>query len=406
MLADARRWGSSSLMRFLHSADWQIGARFDRFGARAELLREARLRTFRKSLEIAREREVDAFLIAGDLFEDHQVDAASVRVIHEAIREFASVPIFILPGNHDPASGPAAVWERPPFSLPLGNLKIFKNAEAVPIGTSAWLLASPLTQKRSTVDPSLRLVKLADETPHGTIRIGLTHGALAIGGKHAVDDFPIAMNAATRAGLDYLAVGHWHSRLCIDEGRIMMPGTPEPTDFGESGAGYVHLVEIEAPGALPRIEAIKVASFSWLHLVCDARDPAAVIAKLRREASDAAVVRVTLQGACSEAERAMLLEELGTLLARCAAADIRDETQPTVTSIETERARAEHPLLAGVLDDLAAIGGDPNAARWPAAELADLARRVGCDVSELTPEITAEARRLLFSHLRECQAPC
>lgn len=366
------------------------------------------MRTFRRALEVARDRAVDAFLIAGDLFEDHQVEAAAVHGIYEAIREFPSVPVFILPGNHDPASGPASIWGRAPFSQPLPNLKIFTTAEAVPLAGSAWLLASPLTQKRSTVDPSQRFVEMARELPPEAIRIGLTHGALAIGGMHAADDFPIALDAATRAGLDYVAIGHWHSSLCADEGRLMMPGTPEPTDFGENGSGHVQLVEIAAHGAVPRIEAVKVAELTWLHLVCDVED---AVARVRRELAaagpvEAAVVRVTLRGACSDGVRAALLEELQALLAECAVGDLRDETQPETTSAEVEQARADHPLLAGVLDDLAAIGGQGEAERWTASELGDLCRRLGCEASELTPAVALEARKLLLSHLRDFQAPC
>lgn len=58
---------------FVHSADWQLGARFAQFAGTGNRLREARLETLRRTLDFAREREVDALLIAGDLFEDNRV---------------------------------------------------------------------------------------------------------------------------------------------------------------------------------------------------------------------------------------------------------------------------------------------------------------------------------------------
>ncbi len=61
-------------MKFIHSADWQLGARFTQFGAKAELLRKARLQTLETALKKGAESDLDAFLIAGDLFQDSQVD--------------------------------------------------------------------------------------------------------------------------------------------------------------------------------------------------------------------------------------------------------------------------------------------------------------------------------------------
>ncbi|MGV3531282.1 MAG: metallophosphoesterase family protein [Chthoniobacteraceae bacterium] len=324
-------------MRFLHSADWQIGARFRRFGSSAQRLREVRLETFRRALEVARVRDVDAFLIAGDLFEDHQVEPGAIRGIYEAIRDYPSVPVFVLPGNHDPASGPAAIWGRAPFVQPLPNLKIFREAEAVQFGDHAWLLASPLTQKRSTVDPSLRFVEMAALLPTAAIKVGITHGALAIGGRHAPDDFPIALDAASRAGLDYVALGHWHSSYACDDGRLVMPGTPEPTDFGENGAGHLHLVTIDQPGSPPRMEAIKVAGMTWRHVVCDGVSVDEAISQVQRELAahqpvESLVMRVTLKGTYPAEERARAIKSLEELLAECAVVDIRDETEAETTS--------------------------------------------------------------------------
>ncbi len=84
------------MFRFLHSADWQLGARFAQFGAKGAALRAARLTTLRRVLETARDQGVDAFLIAGDLFEDNQVDEALVVETVELFAAFPSVPIFIL----------------------------------------------------------------------------------------------------------------------------------------------------------------------------------------------------------------------------------------------------------------------------------------------------------------------
>src|SRR4051812_25762328 len=149
----------SPAMRLLHSADWQIGARFRQFGAQAARLREARVRTLRRVLELAAERQADALLIAGDLFEDHQIEPAAVAEVFELLATHRAVPIYILPGNHDPIGSPGAIWARRPFVSPPAHAKIFGSAEAVPLA-GGFLIANPLTQKQSAIDPSLRLAEL------------------------------------------------------------------------------------------------------------------------------------------------------------------------------------------------------------------------------------------------------
>src|SRR5690606_28436368 len=190
-------WARWFLMfRFIHTADWQLGARFGQFGASGRRLRQARLTTLEKALALARQQAVDAFLIAGDLFEDNQVDESLVTTVVEIFRENASVPIYILPGNHDPFTGPDSVWRRTPFASGPAHVHVLTTPGVTDLG-GAWLLASPLQQKLSTADPSLRFIDLAASLPADALKIGFTHGALAIEGKHQPNDFPIALNAAS-----------------------------------------------------------------------------------------------------------------------------------------------------------------------------------------------------------------
>ncbi len=98
-------------MKILHTADLQLGANFERFGsAVAAKLAEARFATLEKLLKLGAEHRVDAVVVAGDLFEDPFVDDAVVRRAAGILERNASVPIFVVPGNHDPATGAASIW--------------------------------------------------------------------------------------------------------------------------------------------------------------------------------------------------------------------------------------------------------------------------------------------------------
>lgn len=349
---------SRAVFRFVHSADWQLGARFRQFGAMAGALRSSRLTTLRRSLEVARERSVNAFLIAGDLFEDNQVDEALVAEVVQIFGEFPAVPIYLLPGNHDPASGPEAVWNRRALREAPANVHVLREAGVVDLG-GALLLASPLHQKVSAVDPSRRLVELVAEVPPDTIKIGITHGALAIEGRHQPNDFPIALNAASRASLDYLAIGHWHNWLPdFDDGRIVMPGTPEPDQFDQERSGNVALVEIGGPGQAPRVEALSVATLQWKTLAFDFHAVESARATLEqslvalRPEAGRTVLRIALSGTASPSAVAELRAWLDVATKGFLIHQIADSTRVALDEAEIRDLRSRHPILAQVLADI------------------------------------------------------
>ncbi|MCK9588159.1 MAG: DNA repair exonuclease [Terrimicrobiaceae bacterium] len=407
------------MARFIHSADWQLGARFKQFGTKGDILREARLPTLRRALEFAQKKTVDAFLIAGDLFEDNQVEATLVATVIDLFREFPSVPIYILPGNHDPITGPESVWKRKPFAQAPGHIHVLTEPGITELGKETFLVASPLQQKLSTIDPSLLLVELARSLPATAIKVGITHGALAIEGKHQANDFPIALNAASRAELDYLAIGHWHNWLSdTDGGRIVMPGTPEPDQFDQSGSGNVALVEIPGPGQLPKVEPVHVAGLGWRSLTLDflslESSQATLEATIREISGNAAavVLRLTLMGATSPETLEKTRSRLEELVAPFLAAQIVDRTTVSLTETELLDLRAHHPILAQVLSDIdrietlatgvaPAAPSEPDFAPLTLAEAQEILSGSKIGLSSLSPEFFAKLRQVLLQNLQE-----
>lgn len=410
-------------MRLIHSADWQLGARFTQFGGRAEQLREARLTTLQRALDHARQAGADAFLIAGDLFEDNQVSDELVRRTAELLGSYGALPVFILPGNHDPFTGPDCVWQRAAFAKPPANVRVLAQAGVVDLD-GAFLLAAPLHQKKSTIDPSLKLVELARPLPAGTLKIGLTHGALAIEGKHQANDFPIALNAASRAGLDYMAIGHWHNWLAdLDGGRIVMPGTPEPDAFHHAQCGCIAEVELAAAGSAPKVKAVPVATLGWheltLDLIAVEASRAAVEEQLRPllVAAERTVVRARLTGAASPTVIAAARGWIETALRPFLASQVADESSLALSSVEWADLRSRHPILSQVLADLdqlerlatgagssemAAAGA--TTAPLTLADARALLEPAKIELEQLSAGQLALARQLLMQSLQEAAA--
>ena len=406
------------MFRFIHSADWQLGAAFAQFGPLAERLRTQRLATLRAALDLARTRAADAFLVAGDLFEDPLVPDSLVEGTLRLFAEYPELPVCILPGNHDPAvNGPASLWNRRDFrdgALP-GNVTIFREPGAHRLGPVA-LLVSPLRQKNSIHDPSVPLRELARQQPADRVKIGLTHGALAIPGKHQPNDFPIDPRAASRAGLDYLGIGHWHNWQTYDDGdRLVMPGTPEPDGFGQANAGHVACVEIAGPGVPPRVEKVRIGTLRWTEWECDFGAWDAHRATLGLHVSgweDHAVnvCRVRLTGNATSEALAAAQSHLRELLGATLCFEVRNDTRPALSAGELASLEREHPILCQVFADLRqleffatnAAPDDPAPAAGPAISLGEaqgLLAESKMGIADLLPGDFLAARRLLCEAL-------
>ncbi|MBI3989819.1 MAG: DNA repair exonuclease [candidate division NC10 bacterium] len=347
------------MLRFVHTADWQIGMRADYVAEAARRVREARLEAATRVVNLARERDAQFILLAGDTFEDNQVADSLVHQVLRVLSDAAPLSVFILPGNHDHL-GPGSIYARRPFQNLPTNVQVIRKAVSIPIpGTDAVLLPAPVCQKRSALDPTAHLPNSPKE---GMIRIGVAHGSLRIEGKYQPDDFPITLDAAHRASLDYLALGHWHSFYAHD-GRTVYPGTPEPTGFDERESGTAALVTIEGPGAVPKVERMKTGVLRWESWEEQVKEPSDPILRTLRRRVEAlpdpakTLLRLRLKGWLGPDGKAVIEDFGAWIRARLLFLDLdRSRLTPEVRQGRLRELAAAHPLLAGVLGDLAALG--------------------------------------------------
>ena len=244
-------------MKFLHTADWQTGMRAAMLGDKGERVRAARLESARHVVEWARREQVDFVVVAGDTFEHNGVERLKVREAAKILGS-AGCPVFIIPGNHDPMT-PGSVWEDPSWKE-WPNLHILTRPEPV-VTAAATIYPCPIRAGDSRDDPTGWIQAEGD-----AIAIGIAHGSVENAAYEQT--LPIARDAATAHGLDYLALGHFHSkRLYNDDAgivRMAYSGTHEPTAFTEPASGNVLIVEISHRGAAPRVQAVRTGILEWL----------------------------------------------------------------------------------------------------------------------------------------------
>lgn len=250
-------------MRFLHTADWQIGRQYPRFPADdAAALAEARFTVVSRIAALAVEGDYRAVLVAGDVFDAQTVSERSIRRLFNAMQAYGG-PWILIPGNHDAALA-ESVWSR---ARRLGvipdNVHVAVQAQVLEFPDLGFaILPAPLTQRQTASDLTAWFDQ-AQTTP-GLLRIGLAHGSVqGILAQDIDSPNPIAPDRAQRARLDYLALGDWHGTRQINDA-TWYSGTPEPDRFKSNGSGQVLSVQIAAVGAQPQVQPLASASFEWL----------------------------------------------------------------------------------------------------------------------------------------------
>lgn len=375
-------------VRFIHTADWQLGKPFGRFDdALSGRLTSERQEVITRIAEIARDHGAPHVIVAGDVWDNAAPNNAVLRQPLDIIGEQPDITWWLMPGNHD-VDGSDSLWDRVAVMAP-PNVRVLRTAEPIPMTSDAWLLPAPWQRLHHGRD----LTDWMDnaETPDGAIRIGIAHGSIkTFGTKHEANtsgesDAVIPPDRAARAQLDYLALGDWHARAAINA-RTHYSGTPEPDRFKTGARGQILLVEVDAPGAEPRVTDCPTAAFDW----------PVIDAQLRVGTIEDTIKQITDQVQAGRAERYTLAE-----ITVSGETTVQDWTA-FEASIDDLSERCAHLDLRGgsnvalkvVAEDIEAL--DAQGSVRQAAE-ALKARREDPALSQADRDIAADALRLLFS---------
>ncbi|MGW1375512.1 exonuclease SbcCD subunit D [Streptomyces sp. NPDC002446] len=241
-------------MRFLHTSDWHLGRSFHRVN-----LLTAQRAFLDHLIETVRAREVEAVLVAGDVYDRAVPPLAAVELFDEALHRLAElgVPTVMISGNHDSARrlgvgsglmeragihlrtdpagcgtpvvltdahGPVAL-----YGLPYLEPAMVRDTLGAARADHAAVLGAAMDRVRAD---------LADR-PAGTRSVVLAH-AFVTGGAVSDSERDITVGgvasvpAAVFDGVDYAALGHLHGCQTLTE-RVRYSGSPLAYSFSEAG---------------------------------------------------------------------------------------------------------------------------------------------------------------------------
>lgn len=329
------------MIKFLHTADWQIGKSFAYIDKDQEVfLRTQRIETVRKIGKIASDNKVDFVLVAGDVFDSNLVEFKTLRQTFSAMADTFQGKWFLLPGNHDSAET-ISVWTTLRQNCSSENIIIldkpkpylFKDLNCV-------ILPAPLQRRHDMRD----LTEWFDDykSEPGVIRLGIAHGSMSnrlqVRGEAPNN---IADTRADTARLDYLALGDWHGTMEIGP-RTYYSGTPETDRFRDNDPGNVLIVKIAESGAKPEVETLRSGHYLWLQhdqniFAADDIESVRNMLNATGESLNKILLRLKLTGTVNLENRALIKSELDKLEADLFYINLDDQAllaEPTADDLD------------------------------------------------------------------------
>lgn len=378
------------MLRLLHTADVHLGARHADLGDQAAAQRERQFAAFKAAVDLALAEKVDLVLIAGDLFDSNTQPRRSVERVAAELKRLAEAKIrtVVIPGTHD-------VYDRSSLyrvhdlaalagSGPDDDLVtvLTPDRASVHIATCDVVVHGPVFATKRAPHSPLRNLRV---TPGdgATWHVGVVHGSLAIPDRTDRDEVVVTREEIEATGLDYLALGHWHS---AQQGRAgatayAYSGAPEPVAVTQDGAGKVLLVELDeqAGKRSVTIDERQVGRTRFEKLDVDAAtlaDQPALVAQIAAKADPDLVLDVRLTGVRPDELDVSAGEVEDQLKASFLKLRVRDQSLPALTEGALPSAEtipgAFIRNVEGRIAELEADGSETASAE--AAELRDVLR--------------------------------
>ncbi len=304
-------------MRFVHTADWQLGMTRHFLTSEAQPRYSAARRDAVAGLgALAAEVGAEFVVVAGDVFEHNQLAPKVVSQSLEAMRAIG-VPVYLLPGNHDPLDA-SSVYTSALFTAECpDNVVVLDRAGVHDVRPGLQIVAAPWRSKAPTRD--LVADVLADLPADGTTRVLVAHGGVDLldpdPAKPALIRLAAMEGVLAGSRLHFAALGDKHSRTSVgSSGRVWYSGSPEVTNFDDIEPDPGHVLVVDIDDTLPErpvtVEARHVGRWRFVTMrrqVDTRRDIADLDVNLDLlPDKDRTVVRLALTGSLTVTDRAAL----------------------------------------------------------------------------------------------------
>jgi exonuclease SbcD len=322
-------------VRFLHTADWHVGKTLRGRGRADEYER-----ALAQVADVAVQAEVDAVLVAGDVFDSPAPPPEAEKLVYDFLARLirSDIPCVLIAGNHDHPRKLAALRGL------LESLKVHVRPEVRPAGQGgvvglesrdgkeeARIAVLPFVPERKIIDAcavmgpergwyeayARRIEQilqfLTGELTPRTVNLVLAH-LLVAGARFGTGERRLhlgdiyGVNAEQLpAGAQYVALGHLHRpQELLAPTKAAYAGSLIELDFGEREQDKRVVIVEAKPGGAASLESVPITAGRRL------RDVAGTLEELRARAEglEDAFLRVTVKAAGPEPGLAERVKEL------------------------------------------------------------------------------------------------
>lgn len=370
-------------IKFIHTADWQLGKPYANVGEvdKRSRLQHERVAVIERIGVAAREHGARFVLVAGDLFDSPTATKSTVSAACHAIRAL-DLPVYAIPGNHDHGA-PGSLWTQEFFirecSALAPNFRALLKPEPVELD-DVILLPCPLLRRHDARDPTewLRSISELGGRFGGRPRVVIAHGSVqnfaSAGDDDDVGDAAnqIDLERLPPSEIDYVALGDWHGMKPVGQ-KAWYSGTPEIDRFpkGEDNRPGFVLAVTASRNEVPHVESVPTAKIGWYRETQAFADDASIApfeerlnALLGAEVGQA-VLQLELYGSLGIDAMTRLEHSIEAWIARLLHVRIENRVvvAPTPAEIEAMTIRTSDPLIASVATKLVAMceqAGEPG----------------------------------------------
>lgn len=209
-------------MKFIHIADLHLGAKPDADMPWNEERKSHGWRALEEVIGRAEEEQADLLLVAGDLFH-RQPLLRELKEVNYQFSRLSHTQVVLIAGNHD-------------YISPDSYYRTFQWGENVHFLKKETVEYIELPMLRTRVYGLSYWHRELPESLYDNIQVA-EGNFLNILLAHGGDEKHIPFKAETlrKAGFDYVACGHIHKSVQLEENRVVMAGALQPVDCNDVG---------------------------------------------------------------------------------------------------------------------------------------------------------------------------
>ena len=209
-------------------------------------LRQSIRDAVRNAVTVTAEEGIDAFCVAGDLYEDDRYASDTPEFLRGLFADLFPAPVLLAPGNHDPAvpTSPYLTVEWTP------NVHVFSEPRLSPYRLTEGLTVWGAGHDRPAYTPGFfdDGFRASGSGVHVALFHGAERGALRFQEEGKVPHAPFDAGQVAAAGLAHAFVGHYHQPR--DTPLLTYPGNLERLTFGETGERGLVIATVAGDGSV------------------------------------------------------------------------------------------------------------------------------------------------------------